>query len=103
MKKLIVALAAAFGVLLTAGDAFAVGYANPVNVPTHQGKPFARFFMKQPLPAFQAAPWYLYWPYNSHFMMPAPPIDSQFAPGGYNPGGYVNPYFPGGYAPAPRR
>lgn len=102
MKKLFMLLAVAGGLLLTASTASANGtLPNPVNVPSHPSKPFARIFQKQPLPAFQAAPWYLYWPYNAHFMMPAPPLDDQFgAPGS---GGYVNPYFPTPYGPGPRK
>jgi hypothetical protein len=46
------------------------------------------------LPVFQAAPWYNYWPYDGHFLTPAP-ISGQF----YGPpmtGNFpVNPYFPG--------
>jgi len=43
--------------------------------------------------AFQAAPWYLYWPYDAHFQLPAP------VAGGYSPppsmGGYPSlPFFP---------
>jgi hypothetical protein len=48
-----------------------------------------------PLPAFQAAPWYLYWPYNQHFMTPSPMQGAYSAPP-YHGGGLVNPYFPGG-------
>jgi hypothetical protein len=102
MKKLLVALAAAFGLLLAGGTASAGGTANPANIPTHNGKPLQRFFFKQPLPAFQAAPWYLYYPYNAHFMTPAPTPDADFGPAGpgaYPPGGYTNPYFPGQYGP----
>lgn len=102
MKKFLVVLAAAFGLLFCAETASAGGTANPVNVPSHAGRPVARFFLKQPLPAFQAAPWYLYWPYNSHFMMPAPPLDGDLGPGGPGtPGGYGNPYFPAQYGPRP--
>lgn len=99
MKKLFVLLLAAGGLLLATSTASADGaLPNPVNVPSHPSRPFAKFFFKQPLPAFQAAPWYLYWPYNSHFMMPAPPLDEQYgAPGGG--GGYTNPYFPAQYGP----
>ena len=107
MKKLLVAMAAVAGLLLCSGTAEAAGYANPVNVPTHNGKPVQRFLFKQPLPAFQAAPWYLYWPYNEHFQMPAPPPGADFGYGGYAgpggyPGGYTNPYFPGQYGPRAR-
>lgn len=54
---------------------------------------------KQPLPTFQAAPWYLYWPYDGHFQTPAP-VNAPF----YGPptaGNFpVNPYFPApAYAP----
>jgi hypothetical protein len=55
------------------------------------------------LPAFQAAPWYLYWPYDGHFMTPAPVHAPFYGPptGGNFP---VNPYFPspaGYYGPYP--
>lgn len=55
------------------------------------------------LPAFQAAPWYLYWPYDAHFLTPAPVSGAFYgAPGA---GHTVNPYFPapayGGYGPIP--
>ncbi len=65
-------------------------------VPYNSG-PFAKFFGKQPLPAFQAAPWYSYWPYNAHFMTPAPLMGAYYAPP--TAGGMMgNPYFPaGGY------
>ncbi len=70
---------------------------NPFNCAA--GDPiFKRLFVKQPLPAFQAAPWYLYWPYNAHFMTPAP---LGLGAGGYGGGG-GNPYFPSygsGYGP----
>jgi hypothetical protein len=46
------------------------------------------------LPAFQAAPWYLYWPYDAHFLTPAPVSGPFYGPPltGNFP---VNPYFPG--------
>ena len=60
---------------------------------------------KPALPTYQAAPWYLYWPYDAHFQTPAP-IQAPFnGPpiGGNFP---VNPYFPahgggGHYGPMP--
>ena len=65
-------------------------------------------FRKQSLPAFQAAPWYLYWPYNGHFQTPAPLYGQFYAPpgmGGYGAGPGANPYFqqvaPPAAAPAP--
>jgi hypothetical protein len=61
-------------------------------------------FKRRQLPVFQAAPWYNYWPYDAHFLTPAP-ISGQF----YGPpltGNFpVNPYFPAphlsGYGPMP--
>lgn len=46
------------------------------------------------LPVFQAAPWYLYWPYDAHFLTPAPVSGPFYGPPltGNFP---VNPYFPG--------
>jgi hypothetical protein len=41
----------------------------------------------------QAAPWYLYFPYNAHFMTPGPLAAPFFAPP-YAGGALVNPYFP---------
>ncbi|HYH68051.1 MAG TPA: hypothetical protein VD866_25370 [Urbifossiella sp.] len=55
------------------------------------------------LPAFQAAPWYLYWPYDGHFQTPAPVHAPFYGPPGA--GNFpVNPYFPapaGYYGPVP--
>jgi hypothetical protein len=55
---------------------------------------FFQNFRKPNLPVYQAAPWYNYWPYDAHFLTPAP-ISGQF----YGPpmtGNFpVNPYFPG--------
>ncbi|HKB37158.1 MAG TPA: hypothetical protein VKD72_11940 [Gemmataceae bacterium] len=48
---------------------------------------------KQRLPVFQAAPWYLYWPYDAHFLTPAPVTGPFYAPPTH--GNFpVNPYFP---------
>jgi hypothetical protein len=45
---------------------------------------------------FQAAPWYLYYPYDQHFQMPAPINAPYYAPQAYGSPG-LNPYFaPGG-------
>jgi hypothetical protein len=44
------------------------------------------------LPVYQAAPWYLYWPYDAHFMTPAPVYGQYFAPPTFGYGG--NAYFP---------
>jgi hypothetical protein len=47
----------------------------------------------QKLPVFQAAPWYMYWPYDGHFQTPAPIHGAFYGPPmtGNFP---VNPYFP---------
>lgn len=63
---------------------------------------FANHHNRQ-LPAFQAAPWYLYWPYDGHFLTPAPVHAPFYGPptAGNFP---VNPYFPapaGYYGPTP--
>lgn len=52
---------------------------------------------------YQAAPWYLYWPYDAHFQTPAPVHAPFYAPpaGGAS---LANPYFPapaGQYGPMP--
>jgi hypothetical protein len=59
-----------------------------------QGGFFSRLLGKQPMPAFQAAPWYLYYPYNAHFQTPAPIGGAFYAPPTANPYG-ANPFFPG--------
>lgn len=57
------------------------------------------------LPVYQAAPWYLYWPYDAHFLTPAPVTGAFYGPP--VPGNFpVNPYFPGApyampYGPIP--
>ena len=102
MKKLFLALIAAAGVLAAAEPALAGGNANPFNGPPGN-RLFPPIFQRQPLPAFQAAPWYLYWPYNGHFQTPAPLYGQFYAPPGmpgYG-GGMVNPYFQQVPPPAP--
>ena len=71
------------------------------------------------LPVYQAAPWYLYWPYDGHFLTPAPmqgafyappmmgnyPAQPYFPAPAYSPpyGGAPNPApLPGGFAPVGR-
>jgi hypothetical protein len=65
-----------------------------------KGKLFGIFHRGQTLPVYQAAPWYLYWPYDAHFMTPAPMTGAYYAPpiGAYP----IQPFFPQptiGYAP----
>lgn len=54
----------------------------------------ALFGNRPNLPVYQAAPWYQYWPYDGHFMTPAPVTGAFYGPPmtGNFP---VNPYFPG--------
>src|SRR5579883_2748626 len=98
MKKILFAAAAIFAAAASASEARASGCAGPLCQPQapHQGNVFQRLFQKQPLPAFQAAPWYLYWPYNAHFMTPAPLTGPYYAPA---TAPAVNPYFPSYGAP----
>ena len=96
MKKLIVIAAAALGIGMFASDASASGCSSPFCQGQSGG--LKQFFFKSPMPAFQAAPWYLYWPYTAHFQTPAPLTGPYYAPP-YSGGQLVNPYFPA--APAP--
>ncbi|MDB5310825.1 MAG: hypothetical protein JWO38_5027 [Gemmataceae bacterium] len=113
VRKIVLAAAVALGVAATDSPALAEGwgcngpFCNTPKYPTlglwatHGNGLFSR--NKAPLPTFQAAPWYLYWPYDGHFMTPAPVTAPFYAPpvGGNFP---VNPYFPapaGQYGPIP--
>jgi hypothetical protein len=115
MRSLIVALAAGAAVAVTVGDVAAAGpcpgpFCNQTGYPKYYS--IGGYFLKgshntankQPLPAYQAAPWYLYWPYDAHFMTPAPVTGAFYGPP--VPGNFpVNPYFPGpaygSYGPIP--
>ena len=92
MKKFLFAVAATVAMIAFAGDAAAQS-PNPFE---GARKPiFHSLFHKQPLPAFQAAPWYLYFPYNAHFQTSAPMYNAPFyAPPGAGAGFQANPYFP---------
>lgn len=79
--------------LATASDSQANGGC-PGGPYCQQNGPRLRFFGQTPVPAFQAAPWYLYYPYNGHFMTPAPLMGAGSYPGAAYGGGMVNPYFP---------
>lgn len=77
-------------------------FANTPKYPTFSSYAFGSH-SKPALPTFQAAPWYLYWPYDAHFQTPAPVNAPYYGPpvGGNFP---VNPYFPapaGQYGPIP--
>lgn len=95
MKKLLFAAAAMCVLGATARDASADGMPSPFNQgPAKRGL----FFKKGPVPAFQAAPWYSYWPYMQHFQTPSPLQGAFYGPP-YAGGGMVNPYFLGAYGP----
>jgi hypothetical protein len=63
---------------------------HPPQYAQHQGHGFFQ-------PPFQAAPWYLYWPYDAHFQLPAPIAAPFTPPQAYNTP--WNPYFPAPAAP----
>src|SRR5262249_2401728 len=93
MKTIFAGVIALIGASLFASTASAGGV-NPYCStgqcgPTHGP---GSFFPKQPSRVFQAAPWYRYWPYNSHFQPPAPLTGAYYAPPAG--GALVNPYFP---------
>src|SRR5262245_59798333 len=100
IRSLVLATAAAAGLAATAGDAQAWGdgcngpFCNQAHYP--QYSTLANFLgaHQGPKPTFQAAPWYLYWPYDAHFLTPAPVTGAFYGPP--MPGNFpVNPYFPG--------
>jgi hypothetical protein len=95
-RSLVIALAAAGGLAATAGSVLADGKCRG---PFCNQGAYPRFYTlcgkhNSGLPAFQAAPWYLYWPYDAHFLTPAPVTGAFYGPptAGNFP---VNPYFPG--------
>jgi hypothetical protein len=90
MKKTLLLIAVGFGLTALAPTASAQ-QPNPFNVPTVG--PIKKLFKKSPLPAFQASPWYMYFPYNAHFQTPAPMLGESGA-GGFGGFGSPNPYFP---------
>jgi hypothetical protein len=95
MIRLRVLLGASAALILAAGSASAQ-CTSPFCGPGHSSPgtegPFSFLFNKRPVPAFQAAPWYLYWPYQAHFMTAAPLPGQTYGAPGYGP--MVNPYFP---------
>lgn len=102
VRKVMFAAAVALGVAGTETIASAQTGVYPQKYPTLGSALFAN--RHQPLPTFQAAPSYLYWPYDAHFQTPAPVVGPWYGPpiaGNYP----VNPYFPppqyGPYGPMP--
>jgi hypothetical protein len=97
MRKWILAFAlAAVGLSATEAQA-QLFWKRPPNAPMSNitTNPYPPKYWRggQTLPVFQAAPWYLYWPYDAHFQTPAPVFGAYYAPpiGGAFP---VQPYFP---------
>ena len=104
MRKWIFAIAlAAFG--LSASEVRAQGFRKrPPNAPiaNFTSNPFPPKYWHggYTLPVYQAAPWYLYWPYDAHFLTPAPVHGAFYAPP--IPGNFpVQPYFPTPPLPPP--
>ena len=112
LNKILFAAGAALAITaFSAGDVSAQhptmhssSFGNSPRYPTLSSYAFRSLNHNKPaLPTFQAAPWYLYWPYDAHFQTPAPVHAPFYGPpvGGNFP---VNPYFPapaGGYGPMP--
>lgn len=93
MKTWIIAATVAL-VGLTASPVRADGIFGPkCTGPACNHKPHPFYGKTQTLPVYLAAPWYLYWPYDAHFLTPAPAFGAYYAPpmmGNYP----VQPYFP---------
>jgi len=90
MKKWI--LSTAFLVAFSGGDAQAQSFGANCPSPYSNQKGSYHSYGRT-LPVYMAAPWYLYWPYDAHFMTPAPVQGAWHGPpmmGNYP----VQPYFP---------
>ncbi|MCI0701868.1 MAG: hypothetical protein L0241_12370 [Planctomycetia bacterium] len=103
LHALVVTGAACLALALDASTAQAAGpgcngpFCNQPKYPTFgsylSNHPAFSGFQKPKLPAFQAAPWYMYWPYDAHFLTPAPITGPFYGPPVH--GNFpVNPYFP---------
>lgn len=96
IRMFAIAVAAVGALAWMAGQASASGGCRgPFCNQSHYPKHYTLFGShKAPQPTFQAAPWYLYWPYDGHFMTPAPVQGGFYGPptAGNFP---VNPYYPG--------
>src|SRR5262245_37141037 len=109
IRLFVIALGVTAVVAVTAGTANASGhpcngpFCNQAAYPNYRSL-FGHFGGHKQLPVYQAAPWYLYWPYDAHFLTPAPVTGAFYGPP--TPGNFpVNPYFPGpaygAYGPIP--
>ena len=97
MKKLAFAAAFLFApVAALADDCASCGGGGRTWGPhAHKSERFTGWFHStSQTPKLQASPWYTYWPYNGHFMTPAP-FGGPFVPPPAVGGGMANPYFPG--------
>lgn len=96
MRHWILAAAVA-AVLGVAADVRAAGFGTPCKGPfcNHHRSPGLSGVGGggQVLPVYQAAPWYLYWPYDAHFLTPAPVGGAFYGPPVMN-NFPVQPYFP---------
>ena len=109
--KLIRSFALAVAALaVAAGTANAWGSKSSCSSCGHSGShgwpaPTTLFGSHHNKPTFQAAPWYNYWPYDGHFLTPAP-VSGAFSAPPLTGNFPVNPYFPGpampyGHGPIP--
>ena len=99
------ALAATAGIASASGGPCRGPSCNQAAYPKNTTLLGSHFGSRQPLPVYQAAPWYLYWPYDGHFQTPAPVSGAFYGPP--TQGNFpVNPYFQGpayghGFGPMP--
>ncbi|HEY8505698.1 MAG TPA: hypothetical protein VIL46_14030 [Gemmataceae bacterium] len=91
MRKWILTLAAVLSGL-AAGEARAVGGCNGPFCGLGHGAAYGGSAYG-PKVGFLAAPWYLYWPYDAHFQLPAPIYGAYYPPPAYG-GWYSQPFFP---------
>lgn len=98
IRRCVIGLGVVVALAATAGSASAWPHGGPFATkhpyPHNYTLGNALFGSHQQLPTYQAAPWYLYWPYDGHFMTPAP-IGGAFYGAPNAGGGPANPYFPG--------
>lgn len=95
IRSIALALATFGALAASAGTASAWGgWKGPLNNQSPYPRNTSLFGSHGQAPTFQAAPWYLYWPYDGHFQTPAPVTGAFYGPptAGNFP---VNPYFSG--------
>jgi hypothetical protein len=94
MKKLIVAAVALMAIAANEVQAWGGGCNGPYCGGYHGPAGYSQ-------PVFQAAPWYLYGPYNGHFQTAAPLTGAFYAPPSTG-GMLVSPYYPAPQPPVGR-